>query len=365
VQRIKIQAESLARSRTVRDAIRAALRSETAASLIDRAVVKTGFRRYSPTTAVLSPEIAAVAANAFFTSGSKRAAEDEVTGRLDHAAVMADLLEDLRHSRTLAALSDAITEAVLDRFPAASPREIAARASSALADDIQESLSSSDRSTPLDALAGSEVIACYVPGLDECGLAGTMTSFWTDESSALTAKPDTAFMRFLELVNVDVPEWIEAVHKYTGQRLDEDGPDDWHGERARAWRSASCGHDPSRGPLAKLPRLVQAVDACYLGFTPMIAFNADAAHVCSRDWNRPLSLKGGVVGLHDFLNGSGDPVRFEQKVTVVAKPGDMMVGEGRSCDFEEVHGFVRTSFRSKVSDGPHPSMEETSPFRPG
>ena len=63
--------------------------------------------------------------------------------------------------------------------------------------------------------------------------------------------------------------------------------------------------------------------------------------------------------LHDFVNGSGDPLRFEQKAVFRASHSDMMVGEARPCDFEEVHGFVRQSFRSRVTDeepAPAPSM---------
>lgn len=333
--------------------------------MIDRAVTKAGFRRYSPTVANLSPAAAAAAAEAFFASGSLRAAERQAEASLGHADELAEIAGDLLYSRTISSLAVAVREAVLDRFPTASPEDVAGRVAAAMSDEVYESISAADRSRPIDAFEGSEVVACYVPGLAEAGLAGTMTDFWTDESSSLTVKPDAAFMRFLELANVSVDGWIEAVRKGTGQRIDEGGPEAWQEERARAWRNAECRHDESRGPLAKPSRLVQAVDACYLGFTPMIAFNGNVRHLCSRDWSLPLSLKGGILGLHDFLNGSGDPVRFEQKATLEARPGDMMLGEGRSCDFGEVHGFVRSSFRSRVSDGQAAAPDEAEAFTPG
>lgn len=368
MQKIKIRIPALARARTVSEAARVALRSEEAAAAINRVVLRAGFRRYSPAVADLSPGAAAATAESFFATGSRNEAECQLEAHLNHASALADLLEDMRHSRLVSAVESAVREAVLDRFPAASPEEVSGRVSSVLVEELTEAIGAADDSSPLEALRGSEIVACYVPGLSKGGLASTMTSFWTDESSCLTVKPDFAFMRFLELANIEVPEWIDAVQKATGHRVDDNGPEEWHAERAEAWRQAACGHDKSRGALAKPARLVQAVDACYLGFTPLIAFNADAGRLCARDWSCPLSLKGGILGLHDFLNGSGDPVRFEQKVVIEAAVGDMMLGEGRSCDFEEVHGFVKSSFRSKVSDepsSPSPVSEPIAALMPG
>ena len=345
--------DALGGARNVRDAARAAARSPEARASIDRIVAKVGFRRYRQINASWAFEAAAQAVNAFFTDGSTLSPERVVEQSIDHASAHADLMDDIRRSRAFSSLRDAAAAAVSARFPKIPRIDIVARVSSFLAEEIGEAIDAADLSVPMDAIGGTDIIVCYLPGLREgASLEDTMTSHWTSESSSLTVKPDEAFMHFLTLANVSVPQWLDEVEKATGERVDQ-APSKaprWKAERAAAWSGAAAETDSTRPAAVKPWRLVEAVDACYLGFSPLIAFNADAGSLCSRDWNNGLGIKGGVLGLHDFVNGSGDPLRFEHKVVVQAKPGNMIVGEARPFDFNEVHGFVRHSFRSRLTE---------------
>ena len=348
----EIPEAAVAGARTSRDAARAAIRSPEAEAAIDRIVAKAGFRRYRAGGPGWSREATLAAVSAFFSSGSSARAEAVLDAGIDHATEIAELLDDIRHSGAFDTLVEAVSEAVHRRFPRQNPSEIRSRTAALLASEIADAVHAADRSEPLDAARGTDVIVCYVPGLSQAArLEDTMTSCWTGESSSLTVKPDKAMMRFLALANVSVSQWLDAVEAVHGERPDvsEGGPN-WTKERAEAWSAAEAAHDPSLPPLVKPKRLVEAVDSCWLGFTPMVAFSADAGLLCSRDWSRSIGVKGGVLGLHDFVNGSGDPLRFEQKAVFSASPSDMMVGEARDCDFEQVHGFVRQSFRGRLTD---------------
>lgn len=355
--------DALGGARNVKDAVRAAVRSEEARRAIDAIVMKAGFKRFSKAETSLPFEAVVQAVDTFFAEGAIHAPERVIEMCVDHANSQADLLDDIRRSRAFASLREAVATAVNARFPKMPREEIVGRAASMLADEIVVAMNSFDRSKPLDAIKGTEVVVCYIPGLREGQkLKDTMTSHWTQESSVLTVKPDDAFMTFLTLANVTVDEWLQEVEEATGVRLDraDEGSPAWQQERARAWTSASSNADPARPPAVKASRLVEAVDACYLGFTPMIAFNVDAAVICTRDWTRPLGVTGGVLGLHDFENGTGDPLRFDAKIVIDASPDNMMVGEARENDFAQAYGFVRHTFRTKLSQEAHTFEEAPS-----
>lgn len=367
IRKPTIPDEALGQARNARDAVRAAIRSPEVRAVITRLVKKVGFRQYRPADTEWGFKAAVAALGAFFETGSSARPERLLASAFDPAAEYADLMDDIRRSQPFAALLDGISEAVAKRFPKVPAAVIAARTAEQLCEEIIDAVDAADGSSPLDAIRGSEVVVCYVPGLGKSqGLAATMTSFWTEDSSSLTVVPDAAFMHMLSLANVSVGEWLTAVEKTHGERIDEAaaGASGWQVERAAAWARAEAATDPGRPPAVKPARLVLAVDACYLGFTPMVAFNADAGALCARDWNTALAIRGGVLGLHDFVNGSGDPLRFESRIVVQAAPENMMVGEGRACDFTEVHGFLRRSFRSEVTDEELPAFEGTHPPRP-
>lgn len=357
IRKPEIPESAVAGARTVRGAVTAALRSPEAAEAIDRIVAKAGYRRYRAGGPGWSREAVLAAVGAFFATGSLAKARSEISTGMDATTELAELLDDIKLSQPFSAILESAAASVVRRFPRVGLGDARARIASVLAGEIAEAIIAADRSEPVDAVRGTEVVVCYVPGLSKARrLEDTMTSCWTASSSSLTVKPDAAMMRLLSLANVSVGQWLDAVEEVNGERLDAyGGGPEWTRERAAAWSEAEAACDPSSPPLVKPKRLVEAVDACWLGFTPMIAFSADAATLLGRDWDRALGVKGGVLGLHDFVNGSGDPLRFEQKAVFTVSPSDMMVGEARDCDFEQVHGFVRQSFRSRLTDEDAPA----------
>lgn len=327
--------------------VAAAVAAPDVVASIRQAAIEAGHGRFTPRGTQYGLAIQAL--DALFNSGT-----DEASGILEAAAGEwlrdEEASDDFRRSQPFSAILDAVTDSVAATAVAATRGAIGAVAKEAILSSFLDEVARLDATKPSDLIRGTQVVVCHVPGF-EGDMAATMTGHWTSESSSLTIKPDKAFARFLSLVNVGASDWIDAVRTLHGVSLDEPwGLCGWESERADAWRSFAFVADPSKPSFKNVLRLVDAVDACPYGFTPLVAFAADAGMLCSRDWDLPLSIEGGVIGLHDFMNGSGDPLRFEHAVTIPAGLSGMTLGEAVQHDFAEVHGFVRKSFRSKVSD---------------
>lgn len=249
-----------------------------------------------------------------------------------------------------------VVESIAPDYPDLPMADITAAAHGVLAQECVSAAKQLDKTSPLDSLEGKEAILAYIPGLGQSSeFEATMTDFWAEAnySTSLSIKPDSVFRTFLTLANIGSAEWIDAVDSAHGIRLDEEPDefaDEWERERYEAWRDFSVEPESDAEPIADADTLIQAVDACAFGFTPMVAFKMPASAVVETPWDQALTVHGGVFGLHDFKNGHGDPIRFEGKITIEPKPFEIQVATLMENDLMSVHGFTSKSFDSVIEE---------------
>lgn len=249
-----------------------------------------------------------------------------------------------------------VVETISADYPHIPIPDLTAAAHKVLAQECVLAAIQLDQTVPLDSLEGKEAILAYIPGLEKSAeMEGTMTDFWSEAnySTSLSIKPDAVFRTFLTLANIGSSEWIDAVETVHGIRLDEEPDefaDDWERERYAAWCDFFVEAESDAEPIAGSETLILAVDACAFGFTPMVAFKMPASAVVGSAWDQPLTVQGGVFGLHDFKNGHGDPIRFEGKIAIEPKPFEIQVATLMENDLMSVHGFTAKSFDSIVEE---------------
>lgn len=323
--------------------------------MIERFSASLSFRRYSKAVAVHETEIVEAAVTKFLLTGSEFLVADHIEESLNKVEELEDLVTDIRTADFFEALVKATAATVRDRFPHTSPEHLEVIVEDRVLDRAVQIVHEIDPSRPIDAVKGSSFVFCYVPGLDAAEtLEETMTSYWSDESSSLTIRPDMVFARFLKLTGVSRDQWLDAVEDICGVDLRDDPPAGapaWMWERAEAWRKFNPPNDAGRKPITEVGSLVDAVDNIPGGFTPSIAFKADAYGFITRDWNKPLSIKGGVVGLSDLINGSGDPIRFEGTAVVSGEREDCVLSSNMPNPPEKAYGLHPSAFSSRLIDG--------------
>lgn len=335
--------------------IEACLSTERMSEMLERFSQSLAFRRYAKASSLHEAEIVELAVTKFLLTGSQYLVADHIEESLNKVEELEELVNDIRTSDFFDALVKATCAIVRDRFPHTSPDHLEIIAAERLLDRAVQTAHEIDPSRPIDALKGSTFVFCYVPGLDAAEtLEETMTTYWSDESSSLTIRPDIVFARFLKLAGVSRDQWLAAVEETCGVDLLEDPPagaPGWMWERADAWRKFNPPSEAGRKPITAVNNLVEAVDNIPGGFTPSIAFAADAYSIVTRDWSKPLSVKGGVVGLSDLINGSGDPIRFEGTAVVSGEREDFVLSSNMPNPLEKAYGLHPSAFASNLVDG--------------
>lgn len=306
---------------------------------LDAVARDCGFRSFSRNATHAVHELAVAALNSFFATGNQASAEMAILNCHNPDVARAVEAETLRANGSLDHLVDAVRSRVLARLPTADRVETARLAARALTIALEGRIAAADDSRPLDLIENEEVVVCFVPG-EGVSLIDGMTRYRGFGSDCVSIEPDERLARFLRLVNVSSDEYVAMVRRHRGVDLG-DYPE---------WRSFHVPGDPDREQLLTDEELLDGIDGAFYGFNPLIAFRANARMLIERDWSIPLSVTGGIVGLHDFANGSGAPQRFRKTVQVCAGPTSFIVGEGRPCDFEEAYGWGSKEFECRVED---------------
>jgi len=331
---------------TPSESIRAILDSREISDSLDEIAEAADFGSFTSNTRTDTHEIARAALSLFFSCESSEAVEDALRNGHAGGAVRRMVVDGMDHP-LLGEIARKISDAILrhhDLRPEISNQLVRA----AINDALDSRLEALDRSVPLDLLGNEEIIVCYIPDLSfERNLFRLSTTFSGQTSDSTSVCPDNAFARFLGLLNVSPAEYVDIVRRLRGVDL-----------RAgtSAWDEMHFTADQRRGHLIDERRIIEGIDGCPYGFNPMIAFRTNARTLIERDWTKPMTITGGVVGLHDFTNGSGNPQRFEGSITIDACPTDFVVGEGRRNDFFEAYGFAPATFDSRVSDDNETSL---------
>lgn len=329
------------------------------------------FAQYRPAKAEHEVEAAEGAMTKFLLTGSQVFAGEHVDKMLPKVEEFADLVHDIRGSDFFVALVRATSAAVTERHPDENRERILYVTEERLLDKCIQAVYAADLSKSADVLKQCQFTFCYIPGLDEAStLEETMTTHWTDESNCLTIKPDKVFASFLQMAGFSRDEWLAAVEEHWGIRLDasedHDAPE-WKWLHEISWRNFE---DLPRlnPPITDILSVLEAVDNSPYGFTPCIAFATDAHKLMKRDWDMPMTIKGGVLGLTDFVNGTGDPIRFEGTALVKGHIGDCVLSSNLPNSMTDDHGIPVSAFKATVKDtsSPLPKMvqptEELIPY---
>jgi hypothetical protein len=153
----------------------------------------------------------------------------------------------------------------------------------------------------------------------------------------------------MALTGVTKEQWIKVVSERTGVVLDQPA-DNAHSSKmiAQEWKRATW--TPKGKPLVTSEQLFEAIDASAHGFSPLIAISTDAYRFVKRDWSKAMSITGGVIGLHDFDNGTGDPLRFEGGRILETRPCQFIQPELQKFGLALSHGFTEKTFSGRMKD---------------
>jgi hypothetical protein len=312
------------------------------------------FTRFLPARHPEEVQDAMEAMSDFLQGGDLDGFNQSIRSSMAQGEELAELVRDIKQADFFDALVRATSAVVIEKFPQADEMAVSDAAASKLLDLSIDAVYRTDPSTAVDVLNDVPMTFCAIPGLDEAQTIHDLaTSHWAQDSGCLTIKPDKVFARFLQLAGIPAASWIATVHELTGEKVDDDpqpGAPHWHAERTSMWRDFVDLPPVCDGQIADVYRIVEAVDVAASGFTPCIAFRADAGRMIRRDWSRSMSISGGILGLHDFINGSGDPIRFERKITLSLGRGCYEVAETVKNPITEAYGFGEAAFRSRVAD---------------
>lgn len=324
------------------------IRSGAARGACDLFLSELDCRRFAPDNSVETDIALKAGVQTYFRTGCLAAAERAVLDNLDLDSRTMEVVSLVNESSFLARLSGKLAEAVASRMPDAERERAVATIGRAALYELVEMATERDHSRPLDIGIGKSVTACYIPGASAAvGHTGVVTTNWGERSSALSIMPDRTFRDFLRVVGVSKQAWLDAVAADRGCRRIRQSESDMP-ERAAAW-AAAPEWEIDGGLGIDIEEIVAAVDACPHGFTPVFAFNITARQAFALDFTETLEVSGGIVGLHDFRNGAGDPQRFEGTVRFTPRPGDLVLADDRPLGLIATHGFRDEAFRSEVT----------------
>lgn len=301
-----------------------------------------------------SKSLADQVASTLFKTADKEKALSHIKPAAVSEELRAEWKAEIKNSRAFHLVNDAMVDILRRLHPEKSINEISEVTSEAISDATIEAGRSHDLSRPIDAVRGINTVCAYVPLPEgQTNPTEVCTAFWSERSSSTTIKPSGAFLEFLKLTNISTDEWKSAVLEIhdldLGGELDDDAFT-FEIERKQTWETVQQGADDTRPSLVDVEELVYAIDNCPFGFTPLVSFSMPIEEIVHRDWNAPIKVTGGILGLHDFINGSGDPLRFEGEIELSPTISNMMAAGARANDIASVHGFVDQSFKSFVED---------------
>lgn len=344
-----LSAFDLSGCNTVRQALTALIRSEAVQASLEALCTKIRFREFSSHDQNIDPDTVSDAIEVFLESENVKSCELHLAKHLDTSEALHDLLRDVMHMREFSPLIEALSRRVVKRFPE-TKKILANVASEVVMDAAINIVRRRDTSSPLDALKGFNVTLAYMPNFDRMKSARMPTvSYFSDEKDATTIAPDQVFRDFMALAGITKEQWLKVVSERTGVELDQPS-DDTRGSKiiAQEWKRANWV--PKGKPLVMAEQLFEAIDASAHGFSPLIAINLDAYRFVKRDWSKAMSITGGVLGLHDFDNGTGDPLRFEGTRILETRPCQFVQPELQKFGLALSHGFTEKTFNGRMKD---------------
>ena len=333
--------------RALADATVRTLRQPAVAEEVAYFVRSFAFRRFHPDNTLDKRVVLHEAVRSYLAGCGTEAVEEMIADAYDQDSARLELGVLVNDCDFLGAASVKAYDSILSEAPELcvnGAREVIGRTT---LEYLVDEVVAADRSAPLDIAAGKQVTVCFIPGSSEVDdYQDIATTSWLGRSDSLSIFPDKTFLDFLSVVGLTKADWLAGVERNTtlsgATRMG-----DLLADRLAAWNGIE-DWDASGFLDVEVDDIVAAVDACPYGFTPMIAFQMDAEDIFAMDFSESLEVTGGIVGLHDFTNGSGDPVRFEGTLKLSPRAGDMHLADDQPLGLIATHGFLSTAFQSKV-----------------
>jgi hypothetical protein len=297
-------------------------------------------------------------------SNGKESTSTFLNGFLTGYAAAADLDDDE---------IEAFEEAVLD----------------AVGEWVAEEMAEADKSQPHEIFASHDKVrVAFIQGY---GTAGYMDDIHTSHADVTcqsdTVKPDRNLMLQFKLLNVSPVEFVEYYKAKTGYDLcnPEFGDEvseyrrGQYTENAQAWRFAcavyrgedvseleipdwlshgnrsqdmadvirSC-RDLDRPSAVSLETMETILDNATYGGVATWYGRVSAKEIMQGQFENSFVARGGLIGVHDFINGSGYIDTAQNPVLIDMRDGKLVGDASYRYNPEEVYGFVQRSLDAET-----------------
>lgn len=254
-------------------------------------------------------------------------------------------------------------------------------------DVVEEALAEADTTSPLDQLdQARDIGVVYIHGVgdgahfDDLYMRGAISS----QCSATDVRPDGNFRNFLQFLNMGSDDYraaVQAIHgidllaipasedttAYRRERL---------AELSKEWQDFSFEADAARPALVTPEQAVELLDNASYGGVPVAYAHVEPKAFLNLPWAgspggqvllEPSRDRGRIlIGIHDFMNGSGHSVDVPGPVTLPLKHAAWHVdGTRYKYGVDSVYGLVKSIFSARVSAVEAvPALEAEAPSGP-
>lgn len=227
----------------------------------------------------------------------------------------------------------------------------------------------------------------FIPDYNALGVDDMHMSHWDVCFSAETAIPDSNLMRFLKFMNVAPSEFIETCRT---RGFDPSKPSRGEGmsdyrwkqaeESAQWWRAildaeagrdeeisklliqdehamaewnstvelVRTGKDYDRPTLVPMDDIFTMMTEASYGGVPVWAAKLPLRELLAGKFDKPFTATGGVVGIHDFINGSGYLDVLRGEIRIDPATGGYRHSTAGRWSIDDVYGFVGSVWRAET-----------------
>lgn len=188
----------------------------------------------------------------------------------------------------------------------------------------------------------------------------------TNYGSAVNVIPNESFKSFLTMLNLPPKAYVEAVkntHSIDLTSSETRHSEDWN--KLVKIPLSELGINPKRKPALSAESAMDVIDNTNGYGTPTFAVRISAEDLISMASNpdrEMLFTGGGQIGIHDFINGSGNlekptgPVVLKTDIQHWSQmDGPEKLGR---WDFNDIYGYVKSAFNAEVKFVPSATDKE-------
>jgi len=313
-------------------------------------------------------------------------------------------VEDCYESSTKDDLERALrnfVETVTDETDWIDADELTEACCDALKDRVLDVMREEDTSTFEGSIpAHVKVEAGFIPDYNVLGVDDMQMNHWDVCFSAETALPDSSLMRFLKFMNVSPSEFVEACRERgfdPSMPVRGEGMSDYRWDEAqdaaRRWRAVldaeagrseeisklpiqgkyamaewnatveliRTGKDFDRPPLVPMDAIFTMMNESSYGGVPTWAARLPLREILEGKFDKPFTATGGVIGIHNFINGSGYIDVFKGEVRIDPATGGFRRSTAGRWSIDDVYGFVGSVWRAETSAWEKPDWFRNEP----